>query len=127
MQHGVALQGVVGLCHLSLSSREHVARLCIVHLGNQLAAAHSLSFPDQHALHHAHAGETDGRSLVLFHDAHIRLSVHAGTCRHHFGRHSRRGFLSAPRLLFLSAAADKQNRQQQQNTLSHCYFVYYFI
>ena len=117
VQHLVALQSIVGLGHLSLSTAKQVASLGVVHLGYQLSAAHSLTFVHQHALNHTHASKAYCSSLTLFDNAYISLSV--GTCSSRcylcFNSNRSLSFL----FLFTSTAAYQHRAQQHQNTLVH--------
>ena len=110
VQHRHALQAVVGLCHRGLSTGQHIACLCIVHLGNQLSAAYSLPLAHQHTAHHTHTREAHRRCLALLYDTHVLLSRSTGLGRHHLRLHPRRLFHL--RLLFLAAAAHLHHHGQ---------------
>ena len=115
VQHAIALQGVFGLCHLRLGTRQQVASLRVVHQCQELSTTDGLSFPHEHTLHNTHARETHGCRFVLLDDAHIALIRHLAASRHHFGFHLRGGFL--PILFLVAAGATENNDSQQQKYL----------
>ena len=122
MEHAIALQGIVSLLHLGLSTCKQVTGLCVVHLCDELSTTDGLSLADEQTFHHAHARKADSRTLALFDDTHVGHTVISHCWRYDLGLHTDGCFRPIPFLL--TAAADQKNSCQHECKLFHLFFIY---
>ena len=79
VKHFVTFDGVVSLRQSGFCNIKHIARLSVVHFGNQLTLSDFLTFRNQNFFHHAHTRKTYRNGFVFFHNTAVS-ALQGGIC-----------------------------------------------